>query len=639
MSADGLRGYLQRIREYPRLSREEEVVLGRRVEHGDSAAYEQMVCSNLGLVVSMAKEHQGRGLDLPDLIAEGNLGLLKAVDKFDWRRGNRFSSGAFWQIRSSMLRAIESVDAGGWQRILTALESDRPAHEGVDWQDLPPAEDLAGRLEVMGHVKALVPENNIEVQKHTHNRTIENHIKLLLEAAGSRSNLEAFLELAHARLAEPSERTEDLARQAFWIWAPAAEIIGSQRQKEALEERAFEVLFPRERQEIIDTYVALGERRALDAAAGKYRREIREEVEKELPELSGHLSVEARRKRYYSIWRKCAKEGRVDYRITDFIGVRAVIDSGLGEEEAIAYCYSAMSAINEAFDPDLGRFKDYIANPKPNGYRSLHLTLEDRSAREAAAGYPQLEVQIRTSAMHEHAESDPNASHMFYEAATKLTPGTFRKDGARRPNRMYRWRDLAATEIRQRPDGDLSGLTPRVLVFAPDGNLFDLPHGATALDFAFEIHSRRALRTRGIEVNGTHASFEDPLSYGDRVRVDYGSQRNKRETWRESWLDKVSTRRSRSRIRRAIKEADPEGFRERGRQIVYELLRDDKELRKKGIRVEDPLALLSPEDVRRQAERYGLRDFEAVLRGIGAGSSRPGKLKEQVKKRLRESVS
>ncbi|MDP9211672.1 MAG: TGS domain-containing protein [bacterium] len=532
-------------------------------------------------------------------------------------------------------RAVEAVDAEQWRGILAALESDRPAYEGVDWQDLPPAEDLAGRLEVMGHVKALVPENNIEIQKQTHNRTIENHIKLLLEAAGNQSNLEAFLELAAARLLESpgSEQTRELAKQAFWIWAPAAEIVGSQRQKETLEDKAFEVLFPEERQEIVETYLALGGREAMHTATERYKRDVYTALEQDLPELAGRIGVDARRKSYYSVWRKCAKRGYTDYRIPDFIGVRVLVDAGQDEARGIAECYAVVSVVNETFEPVTERFKDYIQDPKPNGYRGLHLTLEEPVEGAPSGQRPQLEVQIRTTAMHEN-----RPSHMFYSAATKLTPGTFRDDGGR-PSRMYRWRDLAAAEIRKRPDGDLSGLAPKVLVFGPDGNLFDLPPGATALDFSFEIHSRRALRTRGVEINGTHASFEDRLSYGDWVRVDYGSRRNKRETWRENWLDKVSTRRSRSQINRAIKAADPEAFRRRGERILCEIIRDDEEMRRKGIRAEDPLGLLTPEDIRRQVEKYGVRDFEAVLRGIGAGSSRPGKLVEQIKQRLRETAT
>ncbi len=105
---DSLRLFLKEIGRYPLLTREQEVELMKRVERGDAAARERIVNANLRLVVSIAKRHQGRGLPLLDLIQDGILGLMHAVEKFDWRRGYKFSTYASWWIQQGVRRGIDN---------------------------------------------------------------------------------------------------------------------------------------------------------------------------------------------------------------------------------------------------------------------------------------------------------------------------------------------------------------------------------------------------------------------------------------------------------------------------------------------------------------------------------------------------
>jgi RNA polymerase primary sigma factor len=105
-SLDSLRLYLSAIGRVSLLSAEEEVCLAKRIERGDAAAKQQMIEANLRLVVSIAKGYLGRGLNLLDLIQEGSLGLIRAVEKFDYRRGYKFSTYATWWIRQAVTRSI-----------------------------------------------------------------------------------------------------------------------------------------------------------------------------------------------------------------------------------------------------------------------------------------------------------------------------------------------------------------------------------------------------------------------------------------------------------------------------------------------------------------------------------------------------
>lgn len=105
-ASDPVRMYLTEIGKVSLLTREEEISLAKRVEQGEEAAIEKLIRSNLRLVVSIAKKYLGRGLSMLDLIQEGNMGLMKAVKKYDWRRGFKFSTYATWWIRQAITRAI-----------------------------------------------------------------------------------------------------------------------------------------------------------------------------------------------------------------------------------------------------------------------------------------------------------------------------------------------------------------------------------------------------------------------------------------------------------------------------------------------------------------------------------------------------
>src|SRR3989337_538821 len=105
-AADPIRTYLKEIGGVSLLSAKDEVRLAKLIEKGDQDAKNALIEANLRLVVSVAKRYMGRGLNLLDLIQEGNLGLIRAVEKFDWRRDYKFSTYATWWIRQAITRAI-----------------------------------------------------------------------------------------------------------------------------------------------------------------------------------------------------------------------------------------------------------------------------------------------------------------------------------------------------------------------------------------------------------------------------------------------------------------------------------------------------------------------------------------------------
>jgi len=114
---DMLTQYFKSISRFPLLTKEEEVELAKRIEKGDKAAREKMINSNLRLAINIAKKYHRQGINIEDLIQESNIGLIKAVDKFDWRKGNKFSTYATWwitqSVRKEFLKLNSVIDVPG----------------------------------------------------------------------------------------------------------------------------------------------------------------------------------------------------------------------------------------------------------------------------------------------------------------------------------------------------------------------------------------------------------------------------------------------------------------------------------------------------------------------------------------------
>src|ERR1700719_908365 len=106
LTTDSLQQFLNEAGRYPLLTAAEEVELAKRIERGDMAAKERMITSNLRLVVSIAKRYQTQGITLGDLVQEGVIGLIRATEKFDWRKGFKFSTYATWWIRQAVQRGV-----------------------------------------------------------------------------------------------------------------------------------------------------------------------------------------------------------------------------------------------------------------------------------------------------------------------------------------------------------------------------------------------------------------------------------------------------------------------------------------------------------------------------------------------------
>ncbi|MEO8124365.1 MAG: HD domain-containing protein, partial [Burkholderiales bacterium] len=266
-----------------------------------------------------------------------------------------------------------------------------------------------------------------------------------------------------------------LAREALQVFAPLANRLGIWQIKWEMEDLSFRFLQP-------DDY-----KRVASLLDGK-RTEREREVEAARRRLAVALAaqgiqaeVRGRPKHLYSIWKKMQGKGLDFERVLDVRALRVIVNS-------LPDCYAALSRVHEIYRALPGEFDDYIARPKANGYQSLHTVVQDGDGRA-------IEVQIRTRAMHEHAEHGVAAHWAYKEAGAKgyagvSAAGEFEARVAEARKAVLR--QLLAWErdfSDQAAGTDTPGFDDRIYVFTPQATVVELPTGATPIDFAYSVHT------------------------------------------------------------------------------------------------------------------------------------------------------
>ncbi|HEX2426189.1 MAG TPA: bifunctional (p)ppGpp synthetase/guanosine-3',5'-bis(diphosphate) 3'-pyrophosphohydrolase, partial [Actinomycetota bacterium] len=287
------------------------------------------------------------------------------------------------------------------------------------------------------------------------------------------------------------------ATETLEIYAPLAHRLGVQQVKWELEDLSFKTLHSGPYHEIASLVEKRrGERQQyIDGVLHAARTRLREAGVK--------AEVDGRPKHLYSIYEKMVVGGKEFNEIYDLAGLRVLVDS-------IRDCYGALGAIHSLWKPVPGRFKDYVAMPKSNMYQSLHTTVVGPQGRP-------IEVQIRTKEMHRTAEFGI-AAHWRYKESRDGKKAREAADLAWL-GQMLEWlKDMA--DPREFMEGlkiDLYG--GQVFVFTPKGDVFNLPAGATPVDFAYAIHTEVGHRTIGAKISGKLVPLDYELRTGDTVEV------------------------------------------------------------------------------------------------------------------------
>jgi RelA/SpoT family (p)ppGpp synthetase len=324
-----------------------------------------------------------------------------------------------------------------------------------------------------------------------------------------------------------TERRRRIARETLEIYAPIAHRLGLNTLFRELEELSFEHLYPL-RYQVLN--------RAVLAARGN-RREVLGKmmvsVRKSLADAKLRAEVQGREKTVYGIYRKMADKRLSFSEVLDIYGFRVVVDTP-------AQCYLALGTLHSLYKPVPGKFKDYIAIPKVNGYQSLHTTLI------GPYGTP-VEFQIRTKDMHHVAETGV-AAHWLYKDDDS--------DLSELQSRTHQWLQ-SLLEI-QRQTGDSSeflehikvDLFPdKVYIFTPKGRIVALPRDATPVDFAYSIHTDVGNKTVAARINNEIQPLRTQLKNGDMVEIVTGPEAKPNP----AWVSFVRTGKARSEIRHFLR--------------------------------------------------------------------------------------
>ncbi len=370
------------------------------------------------------------------------------------------------------------------------------------------------------------------------------------------------------------EKRQRIARETMDIYAPLAERVGMYEYMREMQLLAFEQLEP-------EAYTTITKRlEELRGQDGGQVDAIALQIKQALAEAGLKVEVSGREKHPYSIWKKMAERHVSFEQVTDIMAFRV-----LTEDEGD--CYRALGVLHTTWQFLPGKFKDYISTPKTNGYRSLHTSLMYKNSMR-------VEVQIRTREMHKLNEFGL-AAHWAYKQGD-------------RPDGAVGWlRDLIEIVDASHDADELLEHTrmaiyqDRIFAFTPKGALFQLPKGATAVDFAFAVHTDLGAQTVGAKVNGRHVPLRTRLENGDVVEIVKGKEAEPQL----SWLGYVVTGKARAAIRRAVRLKERAEVAEIGQMLFDEI----------SGRVP---ARIGKKAVRQALERLGMEEEDDLYYAIGA---------------------
>ena len=393
------------------------------------------------------------------------------------------------------------------------------------------------------------------------------------------------------------EKQQEKARETMDIYAPIAMRLGISKIKVELDDLSLKYLKP-------DVYYDLVHKVALrKSEREQFVGAIVKEVKKHMDDANIKAQVDGRVKHFFSIYKKMVNQDKTIDQIYDLFAVRILVDT-------VKDCYAALGVIHEMYKPIPGRFKDYIAMPKPNMYQSLHTTLIGPN------GQP-FEIQIRTYEMHRTAEYGIAAHWKYKESSDGKAPvGKSEEEKLNWLRQILEWqRDMSDNkEFMSLLKNDLDLFADSVYCFTPQGDVKTLPSGSTPVDFAYSVHSAVGNKMVGARVNGKLVPIEYEIKNGDRIEIitSQNSQGPSRD-----WLKLVKSTQAKNKINQWFKKELKEDNILKGKEMLAQYARA------KGFKIANYTKTQYLEAVLR---KYGFRDWDSVLAAIGHGGLKEGQV-------------
>lgn len=342
----------------------------------------------------------------------------------------------------------------------------------------------------------------------------------------------------------PEEKRVRIAQETLDIYAPLANRLGIYGIKSELEDLCLKEVKNKAYKEISAKIDAKREARQA------YISDVIDILTQELEKYGfKDAKVYGRPKHFYSIYKKMMDRRLTFEDIHDLFAFRIIVKS-------VKDCYEALGVVHAMWKPMPGRFKDYIAMPKANLYQSLHTTVIRPNGEPA-------EIQIRTEDMHKVSEFGV-AAHWAYKDRKKVTPNSTDLQKFSWLRQIMEWQSELTDPLEFLEAVKVDLFDEEIFVFTPKGDVLQLPSKATALDFAFAVHTDIGVHTIGAKVNGRMVQLRRPLNSGDIIEVLTSSNQKPNK----DWLNFVTTSKAKNKIRSHLRTEQ----RNRSKTIGKELL-------------------------------------------------------------------
>ncbi len=447
---------------------------------------------------------------------------------------------------------------------------------------------IAKIIDGLTKISNITDSNSVSVQAENFRKillTLAEDVRvILIKIADRLHNMRTLADM-------PRNKQLKIAYETSYLYAPLAHRLGLYTIKSELEDLYLKYTETEVYEEIARKL------QATKAAREKFIKDFTAPIEKALQEEGFHFVIKGRPKSIHSIYTKMKKQQIPFEKIYDLFAIRIILDDIPLEEEKAA-CWKVYSIITDYYRPSPERLRDWISTPRANGYESLHTTVMSTTGQW-------VEVQIRTRRMDDIAEKG-YAAHWKYKE-TGVTKTQNQESGLEiwlnKVRDMLENHDTSTIEFLDEFRSNL--FSDEVFVFTPKGDLKVLPQGATALDFAFEIHSEVGNKCIGAKINNKLVPISYKLQNGDQVEILTSSK----QTPSEDWLRFVVTSKAKSKIREALRD-EKRQFIKKGKEIV------DKKLHQFGIEPNDNVyndirALFNDKSVAELFYRFGKEYIQA----------------------------